>query len=171
LRNMGASVSHIWDEEPNPLLIHIFVHRPGMLLQPSLSNLTCLQRFVVSSQSDSAVLGKRTRSVDELASVQGGWRRGWYQLDDDDVWKRFGDYWRKQNVQTTHDSPSIALAYEEKGEEDPEYRLPLSPDTKNEIIVRDCYKTLYDLIREMRDGSTYYGIVLTGQPGTGTFSS
>jgi hypothetical protein len=125
----------------------------------------------VSPQSDSAVLGKRTRSVDELASVQGGWREGWKQLGDRHHWKRFGDYWRKQNVETTRDSPSIALAYEERGKEDPEYRLPLSLDTKNEIVVRDCYKTLYDLIREMRDGSTSYGLVLTGQPGTGASSS
>jgi hypothetical protein len=118
-----------------------------------------------------AVLGKRTRSVDELASVQGRWRRGWDQLGDDNVWKRFGDYWRKQNVKTTHDSPSIALAYEERGKEDPEYRLPLSPLTKNEFVVRECYKALYDSIRQMRDEITCDGFVLTGQPGAGASSS
>jgi hypothetical protein len=41
---------------------------------------------------------------------------------DNDVWKRFGDYWMKQNVEeTTRDSLFITLAYEEKKEENPEY--------------------------------------------------
>jgi hypothetical protein len=98
------------------------------------------------------------------------WHDGWRQLRDDDSWKRFSDYWRKQNVETTRESPSITLAYEERGEENPEYRLPLVPETENKIIVRDCYKSLYDHILELRNCDAV-GLVLTGQPGTGASSS
>ncbi|KAN0102408.1 hypothetical protein V8E52_011975, partial [Russula decolorans] len=62
------------------------------------------------------------------------WRQKWCQLDDDDQWKLFGDYWKKQNAQTTSDSLSVTLAYEERGEENPVYRLPLVPQAKNKII-------------------------------------
>jgi hypothetical protein len=113
--------------------------------------------------SSATVLGKRPRSVED------NWRDGWRQLGDDDEWKRFGDYWRKQNVETTRDSSSIALAYEERGEENPEYRLPLAPETKNKIMVRNCYKQFYDLIWEAR--KKFNGLILTGQPGTGAPSS
>jgi hypothetical protein len=89
---------------------------------------------------------------------------------DNDNWKRFGDYWRRQNVETTRDSPSITLAYEERGEENTMYRLPLVTRTMNKIIVRDFYKSFYDYILKLRDYITP-GVVLTGQPGTGASSS
>jgi hypothetical protein len=76
-----------------------------------------------------------------------------------------------ENIDTTRDSPSIALAYEESGEENPEYRLPLAPETNNKIIVRDCYKPIDDFIWEAVVGYKYSGLVLTGQPGTGASSS
>src|SRR5258708_465017 len=119
------------------------------------------------------VLGKRIRSVEKLASIQDKWRTGWEKLGDDDKWKRFGDYWRKQDVEKTRNRPSIALAYEERGEEDEDYRLPLAEadETKHKIIVRECYKSFYDFIREARDEFRYAGFVLTGQPGTGASSS
>jgi hypothetical protein len=53
------------------------------------------------------------------------------------TWKRFGDYWRTKNVDAMRASPSIAFAYEKRGQEDLEYRLPLAPLTNNKIIVRD----------------------------------
>jgi hypothetical protein len=124
-----------------------------------------------SSQTDSTVLGKRIRSADELAPIQDGWRTGWHQLRDDDPWKLFGDYWRNQKVDTTRDSPSIALAYEESGRRNPEYRLPLDPEVNNEIIVRDCYRLIYDFMWKAVVGLKHSGLVLTGQPGTGAFSS
>jgi hypothetical protein len=105
-----------------------------------------------------AVLGKRIRSIKELTSIQIDWRKGWLQLGDDDPWKLFGDYWRNQNVDTTRDGPTI------------EHGLPLTPEA-NKIIVRDCYKTFYDLIWEAIVGIKYTGFVLTGQPGTGAPSS
>jgi hypothetical protein len=98
------------------------------------------------------------------------WRQKWCQLDDDDQWKLFGDYWKKQNAQTTSDSLSVTLAYEERGEENPVYRLPLVPQAKNKIIVRVCYKSFYNYILDMRENK-YNGLVLTGQPGTGASSS
>lgn len=70
---------------------------------------------------------------------------------------------------TTCDGPSITLAYEEKGEVNPECCLPLVPWTKNKVFVRDCYKSLYDYILDLRDGFDT-GVVLTGQPGTGASS-
>jgi hypothetical protein len=108
------------------------------------------------------------RARDESASGHDEWRRGWCQLDDDDKWKQFGDYWRKNKI--TSDRPYITLAYEERGEEDPKYRLPLAPRTKNRIIVRECYKSFYDYILHLRRAK-YLGLVLTGQPGTGASSS
>jgi hypothetical protein len=98
------------------------------------------------------------------------WHHGWRQLGDDDPWKRFSDYWRKQNVETTCERPSITLAYEERGEENPKYRLPLVPEIGNKIIVRDCYKSFYDHILKLRSRNVV-GLVLTGQPGTGASSS
>ena len=68
------------------------------------------------------------------------------------------------------DGHSITLAYDERGVEDPTYRLPLAPSTNNKILVRECYKSLYDYILRLRI-TKYYGLVLTGQPGTGAFSS
>jgi hypothetical protein len=108
-----------------------------------------------------AVLGKRARSADKLAPIH-----GWQLLDDNHLWKKFGDYWRKQNVETTRDSPCVTLAYEERGKEDPYYRLGLAGDSQNRIIVRGCYKALYNLIRTNKNGY-YRGLILTGQPGTG----
>jgi hypothetical protein len=113
--------------------------------------------------SSASVLGKR------ICSVEDYWKKGWEQLGDNDPWKLFGDYWRKQHVQTTRDKSFITLAYEERGEGDPKYRLSLAIRTQNRIIVRDCYKALYDLIRKKRVGS-YNGLILTGQPGTGASS-
>jgi hypothetical protein len=98
------------------------------------------------------------------------WPQGWIELPDDDPWKLFGDYFRKKNVTTMSDVLSVTLAYDEKGEEDPKYRLPLAPATENKIIVRECYKLLYDYIRPQRDRK-FGGLVLTGQPGTGASSS
>jgi len=99
-----------------------------------------------------------------------GWRQGWRQLGDGNHWKQFGDYWRKQNVEETRDRHTIALAYEERGEENPEYRLRLATLTKNKIIVRNCYKSLYDYIFELRRVD-FNGLVLTGQSGNGASSS
>jgi hypothetical protein len=110
------------------------------------------------------------RPRDESTSNGDKWRQGWRQLSDDDPWKRFSDYWKKQNVETTRESPSITLAYEERGEENPEYRLPLVPDTGNKIIVRGCYGRFYDHILKLRGGDSA-GLVITGQPGTGASSS
>ena len=101
---------------------------------------------------------------------EGKWRRGWHQLDDNDEWKQFFDYWRNQNVETTRNSAYITLSYDERGKEDPKYRLPLVPRTNNKIIVRDCYKHFYDYIVELRDDNSG-GLILTGQPGTGAPSS
>ena len=70
-----------------------------------------------------------------------GWPYGWTELGDDDTWKLFGDYWRKKNVETMSDGHSITLAYDERGVEDPTYRLPLVPTTNNKILIRECYKT------------------------------
>jgi hypothetical protein len=112
-----------------------------------------------------AVLGKRARSADKLAPIH-----GWQLLDDNHLWKKFGGYWRKQNVETTRDSPRITLAYEERGKEDPDYRLRLAGNSQNRIIVRDCYKSLYDFIRKNKNGYNR-GLILTGQPGTGAPSS
>jgi hypothetical protein len=110
------------------------------------------------------------RARDESTPDDGKWHRGWRQLGDNNRWKQFGDYWRKQDVEKTRDSLSISLAYEESGEENPEYRLPLDPLTNNKIIVRDCYKSFYDRILKLRNDG-YTGLVLTGQPGTGVSSS
>jgi hypothetical protein len=98
------------------------------------------------------------------------WREGWKQLPDNNPWKLFGDYWRKKNVETMSDSLSITLTYDERGEKDPTYRLPLVPETENKIIVRECYTSLYDYILELRR-IKYNGLVLTGQSGTGASSS
>jgi hypothetical protein len=100
-----------------------------------------------------------------------GFPEGWLQLHDDDPWKIFGDYWRKKNDATMSDVLSITPANDEKGKEDPKYRLPFLVETNNKIIVRECYKPLYDYIRELRDRMKYRGIVVTGQPGTGASSS
>jgi hypothetical protein len=91
------------------------------------------------------------RARDESTSDHDEWRRGWCLLGDDDNWKRFGDYRRKQNIETTRDSPSISLAYEERGEGNPIYRLPLVTRIMNKIIVRDFYKSFYDYILKLRD--------------------
>jgi hypothetical protein len=107
------------------------------------------------------VLGKRIRSGEDY------WREGWEQTGDDNRWKLFGDYWRKQNAR---DRSSITLVYEERGEGDPTYRLSLSPETDHVIVVRDCYKALYDSVQTNR-GGLYNGLILTGQPGTGASSS
>ena len=116
----------------------------------------------------SAVTKGVKRARDESPSDSGKWPQGWRRLDDNDVWTQFGEYWRKHEI--TSDSPSITLAYEERGEEDPEYRLQLTPTSKNKIIVRGCYSSFYDhLLNLRRTGNT--GLVLTGQPGTGMSSS
>jgi hypothetical protein len=111
---------------------------------------------------------KRLKRARNESTSDDEWRRGWRQLDDDDKWKQFGDYWRKREI--TSDSSSITLAYEERGEEDPKYRLPLVPETDDRIIVRECYKSLYDYILHLRRAK-YRGLVLTGQPGIGASSS
>jgi hypothetical protein len=58
---------------------------------------------------------------------------------------------------------SITPANDEKGKEGPKYRLKLVPKTENKIIVRECYKPLYEYIRNLRNDK-YTGLVLTGQP-------
>ena len=68
------------------------------------------------------------------------------------------------------DGLSITLAYDEKGVKDPIYCLPFDVTTENRIIVRDCYKPLYDYIWELRSLKAR-GLVLSGQPGTGVSSS
>ena len=105
-------------------------------------------------------------------STPGGveWHDKWRELDDNDRWKQFGDYWKRQDVETTRDRTSIAFAYDERGVENPDYRLPLATFTKNEIIVRKCYRTLYDHVLKRRNAMDH-GLVLTGQPGTGASSS
>jgi hypothetical protein len=122
-----------------------------------------LRRGVLASDVVGQPPAKRRRVEEE-------WRRGWCQLDDGNVWKQFGDHWRKQNVDTLRDSASITFAYEERGEENRMYRLPLVPATNNKIIVRDCYKTFYDDILKLKDGKDN-GLVLIGQPGTDASSS
>jgi hypothetical protein len=109
------------------------------------------------------VLGKRNRSVDELTPIH-----GWQLLGDDQPWKKFGDYWRKQNVETTRDSPCITLAPEEW---DPKNRISLSFLTDNKIIVRNHYKLFYDFVQKIKDDIRFTGLFLTGQPGTGVSPS
>jgi hypothetical protein len=75
-----------------------------------------LRRGVLASDVVGQPPAKRRRVEEE-------WRRGWCQLDDGNVWKQFGDHWRKQNVDTLRDSASITFAYEERGEENRMYRL------------------------------------------------
>ena len=108
-------------------------------------------------------------SQPEQPSV-GEWPHGWLQLDYDNKWKRFYDYWRRKGAEATRNSSFITFAYDEKGEEDPEHRLPLVARTKSKIIVRDCYRLFYDCILKLRN-SSYNGLVLSGQPGTGASSS
>ena len=117
------------------------------------------------------VLNDDNQSPPKRPCLDDGFPEGWLRLPDDDPWKIFGDYWRKQNVMTMSDVLSITPANDKKGEEDPKYRLRFNPETKNKIIVRECYKTLYNYIREMRDRIYYKGLILTGQPGTGASSS
>jgi hypothetical protein len=83
------------------------------------------------------------RARDESTSDDDEWHQGWRQLGDDNQWKQFDDYWRKHEI--TGDSPSITLSYEERVEEDPKYRLPLAPETKDRITVHECYKSFYGL--------------------------
>jgi hypothetical protein len=75
------------------------------------------------------VLGKRIRSIKQLASIQDDWREGWRQLGDGHKWKLFGDYWRNQNVDTTRDGPTI------------EHGLPLTP----EAITKSLFATVTNL--------------------------
>jgi hypothetical protein len=106
----------------------------------------------------------RIRSAEKLSYVQDGWRDGLKQLGDDNKWKRFGDYWRKQNVETTRESPSITLGYEEKGEENLEYHLPLAGDTQNKIIV--CTVTATKLCTTsfgQREMDTHTTVALSSQ--------
>ncbi|KAN0102505.1 hypothetical protein V8E52_011877, partial [Russula decolorans] len=106
------------------------------------------------------------RARDESTSDDDQWHQGWRQLGDDNKWKRFGDYWRKQDADKTCNHCSITFSYEERGRKDPQYCLPLVPETNNKIIVRECYKDLYNYIFTLR-GHKYTGLILTGQPGTG----
>ena len=143
LDNFGLPLSELWNEESPAQHLHVFVKLP-------------------SSSPDMIPLQRHNR--DE-------WPYGWDQLDGDSTWKRFYDYWRKQDAEATRNRAYITLAYEERGKEDPEYRLPLAPKTKNKIIVRDCYKHFYDYIMELRDSNCLTGLILTGPPGTGAPSS
>lgn len=94
---------------------------------------------------------------------------GWKRLDDDNEWKQFADYWSKQDFQTTFKGSTIPLAYNEKGKEDPRYRLRLAPRSKNVIMIRDCYRPLYAYALNTLRNEDINGLVLTGQPGTGAF--
>jgi hypothetical protein len=154
IKELGSNYSEfaIELEEPSDKVLPVFANKP-----PD----NCLHVFI--SLPNDQRLAKRPRLDD-------GCPEGWLQLDDDDPWKIFGDYWRKQNDATMSDVLSITPANDEKGKEDPNYRLQLVPETENKIIVRDCYKRLYEYIRDLRD-SKYNGLVLTGQPGTGASSS
>ena len=171
-------ISNIWEQPPDRHL-HVFVGRPGDVgRRPSdadtqsgeffglLASAQLAKEIISFVFAMPAVTGLK-RARDEYTSDNGDWYDGWRRLGPKHPWKRFGDYWRKQSVETTSNSLSITLAYEEKGEEDPEYRLQLSPPTGNKIIVRACYKSLYDRILQLRQDENEKGFVLTGQPGTG----
>jgi hypothetical protein len=136
----------------------------------SLHQLRLSEEIISLVFAVSAVTKGLKRARVEYTSDNYQWRQKWCQLGDDNRWKQFGDYWRKQNAETTSNSLSITLAYKEMGEENPHYRLPLAPETENKIIVRACYKPFYNYILEMRE-KEYNGLVLTGQPGIGASSS
>ena len=160
-------VAVVWPEQPNRKHLHIIVAHPsGASCFPSYVDLRLfLRRREVLDDDDRPFL-KRLR----LDYVDYRWPYGWRRLSDDSPWKLSGDYWRKKKVETMSDDHTITLAYDERGKEDPTYRLPLAPETDNKIIVRDCYKSFYDYILRPRSEKRT-GLVLTGQPGTGASSS
>ena len=137
----------------------------------SLHQLTLSKEIIFFVFAVPAVTKGLKRARYESTSDDDEWREGWKQLPDNNPWKLFGDYWRKKNVETMGDGLSITLAYDERGEKDPTYRLSLVPETNNKIIVRECYTSLYNYILELRRKKKYNGLVLTGQPGTGASSS
>jgi hypothetical protein len=122
--------------------------------------------LIVAVPATTKGLKQLKRARDESTSDDDQWHQGWRQLGDDNKWKRFGDYWRKQDADKTCNHCSITFSYEERGRKDPQYCLPLVPETNNKIIVRECYKDLYNYIFTLR-GHKYTGLILTGQPGTG----
>ena len=65
---------------------------------------------------------------------------------------------------------SITPANDEKGKEDTKYRLPFVATAENKIIVRESYKPFYKYICLLREKG-FKGLVVSGQPGTGAFSS